>query len=232
MKLRKISSLVLVVLILMSMTVTAFAADSTITYTGKDKFEFAPGSEYTTSDLFDGFKGVMPGDERSETITIKNTSKSCDYIIVSMRAELHNELPESNKDANPMHQTVKDEAGSLAQMHKFLANMHLVVKNGSTVIFEGTADQLDGLEKAVKLGTLRRNKSMTLTADLTVDMDMGNEFQNFAGEVDWVFSVEERNDPDKPKTGDETRILPYILLLTVGVTGMAVLLIGKRKRQN
>ena len=43
---------------------TAFAADSSITYVnGAEKFVFVP-----SDDLFDNFKGVMPGDE----ITQKN----------------------------------------------------------------------------------------------------------------------------------------------------------------
>ena len=58
--LRTLSALLLALVLL---AVPVLAADSSVTYQGgAEKFVFLPGSEYTDSDLFDGFKGAMPGD--------------------------------------------------------------------------------------------------------------------------------------------------------------------------
>ena len=89
---RNLSSLLLALVMVLSMSVTAFAADSTITFKGaQEGFDFQPGSEYTTTDLFDSFKDVMPGDKLSETIQIKNEASDCDYIKLYMRAVVHDE---------------------------------------------------------------------------------------------------------------------------------------------
>ena len=75
---RAVTSLALMLLVIMSMTAGAFAADSTITFRGQaEGFGFQPGSQYTTTDLFDGFKNVMPGDVLTEEITFV---KDCDFV--------------------------------------------------------------------------------------------------------------------------------------------------------
>ena len=76
---KRVYSLVLALVLVMSLGITAYAADSVIRFKGVKKgFGFAPGSEYTTSDLFDGFKNVMPGDHLEEKIYIENDAKDCD----------------------------------------------------------------------------------------------------------------------------------------------------------
>lgn len=84
-------SLLLALMLMMSMTVTAFAAESSVTFESGKVIAFEPGSVYTETDLFDNFKGVMPGDTLSEEVTIQNKSNDCDYIKVYMRAVLHDE---------------------------------------------------------------------------------------------------------------------------------------------
>ena len=85
----KLSSLLLALVMVFSMSVTAFAADSTITFKGlQEGFEAQPGSEYTDTDLFQNFKNVMPGDKLTETIQIKNEATDCDYIKVYPRSRL------------------------------------------------------------------------------------------------------------------------------------------------
>ena len=91
--LKTIFSMVLMLTMLMSLATTAFAASpSTITFKGAEEgFEFQPGSEYTDTDLFGKFKKVMPGDELTEEITLKNAATDCDYIKVYMKAVVHDE---------------------------------------------------------------------------------------------------------------------------------------------
>ena len=51
---------------------SALAAASVSYEGGAEKFVFLPGSEYSASDLFESFKNVLPGDELTQTITVRN----------------------------------------------------------------------------------------------------------------------------------------------------------------
>ena len=89
---KKIPAILLSLLMILSLSVTALADDSTLTFRGVDKgFDAAPGSKYTTTDLFDGFKDVMPGDQLTETVRISNEAGDCDYIKLYLRMVLHDE---------------------------------------------------------------------------------------------------------------------------------------------
>lgn len=284
---KKLSAFFMVmVLVISTFVTTAFAAESTITYKGRsagNMIEFAPGSLYTKTDLFENMKDVMPGDTRTEIVTIKNEYSGCDYIKVYMRAVLHDE---DNNLISPkvMEELIARQADSenaedqamseLAYMNDFLKQLKLTVKNGEKTVYEGHPDSLEtGFENGnVALGTLRRNKSMTLDVVLEVPLEMDNRYADRIGEVDWIFVVEERNDPDDddddnggggggskpspdgpgqkievvepiepqapailpnlPKTGDDTVMWPYLVLLGVGVLGMLATVMKKRKKEN
>ena len=74
------------------LSAVTFAADSTVTYLGKeDLFEFSPESYYTDSDLFQNTKQMLPGDSVSQTIVVKNQCKDCDYIKIWIGNLLHDE---------------------------------------------------------------------------------------------------------------------------------------------
>jgi len=201
-------SFLLVLLMVMGLSVTAFAAESTVTFESGRIIAFAPGSDYTKSDLFDNFKDVMPGDTLSETITVQNNSNDCDYIKVYMRAVLHDDT------GNPISDEVFEELRSdarrgadteLEYMYDFLSQLSMTVKNGTTVIYNASPDELDGLTDNVYLGTLRKGETLKLDVELNVPIEMGNEYANRIGEVDWVFVVEGFDDPTPP-TDDDTML--------------------------
>ena len=82
---KKSISFILMLLLVMSFATTAFAADSSITFTGfSSGFEFQPGSEYTATDLFGNFKNVMPGDTVSKIVTVENTGDHPLYLRVKL----------------------------------------------------------------------------------------------------------------------------------------------------
>lgn len=198
-------SLLLALMLMMSMTVTAFAAESSVTFESGKVIAFEPGSVYTETDLFDNFKGVMPGDTLSEEVTIQNKSNDCDYIKVYMRAVLHDE------NGNPISDKVLAElrsderrgaASELEYMHDFLSQLSMTVKSGGKVIYDASPDELDGLSDNVYLGTLRKGESAKLDVQLTVPIEMGNEYADRIGEVDWVFVVEGFDDPVDPPDDD------------------------------
>ena len=98
--------------------------------------------------------------------------------------------------------------------------------------FEGTAEELDGLAENVLLGTFEKGDSTVLTAKLSVPIELGNEYANRVGEVDWVFVAEELNNP-APETGDTTNANPYVGLLVaagVAVVGLGGFMFYKKKK--
>ena len=221
---KRISTLLLALTFVLHLSVTAFAATSYVEYSGHNIFGFGPGSEYTETDLFDNFKDVMPGDVRTETITVSNTARCCDFIKVYMRAVAHNE------QTNPLSPKV-EETESVASMSDFLSQLSMRVWDGDKLIYEASPDELDGLRSNVYLGTLRRNQSLELRVELVIPTDLGNEYANRVGEVDWVFVIEEFDDsnPDVPKTGDESHVLLYATLMGISLMGLVLLLCFRRK---
>lgn len=233
---KRFATLLMALVMVLSLAMAVSAAGSSVTYKGNgDFFVVEPGSVYTDTDMFENFKGVMPGDVLEETITIKNEYKGCDYIKVSIRGLLH------DGDGNPISPKVleelkadqrNEELTELEYMHDFLDRLELKVMQGNKLIYKGYPSSLDdGLRDDVYLGSLRYGKSMTLDVTLKVPIELSNEYADRIGEVDWVFVISEFDDEDA-KTGDETMILPYVLMFAVAVVGLGVLVLGKRRKKN
>ena len=196
---KAITSLVLMLLVVMSMSLTAFAASPSITFEGFSKgFDFQPGSEYTETDLFNNFKNVMPGDTVTETITFTNSATDCDFVNLYMRAEAHDEMDNPLTYSETFENTDgKDQANipgqrdeTVATMTDFLSKLSMKVWNGTELIYDASPDQLDGLKSNKLLGTFRTGETATLKVELAVPADLGNEYANRVGEVDWIFHVE------------------------------------------
>ena len=180
-------SLVLAVITLLGIPSTVLAADASINFLGEKGFEFQPGSEYTATDLFDNFKNVLPGDTVRQTITFTNSARDCDVANLYMRAVTHNE------ETNPLSEKAA-ETETVATMSEFLSKLSMKVWNGEELIYEASPDQLDGLKNNVYLGSFRTGEKTTLTVELTVPADLGNEYMNRVGEVDWIFHAETYNE--------------------------------------
>ena len=184
---KTIFSLVLTLLLTVSLATSAFATSS-ITFKGfSDGFDFQPGSEYTETDLFDGFKNVMPGDTVTDTITFTNEATDCDYVNLYMRAKAHDEA------GNPLSEKVAEKE-TVATMTEFLSQLSMKVWNGTELIYDASPDQLDGLQNNTLLGTFRTGDTTTLKVELTVPIELDNRFANRVGEVDWIFHVEAYNE--------------------------------------
>jgi len=226
--LRTVFSLLLATVLVFSLASTAFAADSAINFNGKDvSFEALPGSEYTSSDLFDGFKNVMPGDKLTETVTITNNSEDCEYIKLYMQAVAH------DAEGNPLtydeafeNEDGKDQTGvdgerdeTEVTMADFLAQLSMRIYNGETLIFDASLDELDGFTDPVLLGDVAKGESIVLTVELDVPIELGNEYAYRVGEVDWLFTVEGLKDLTVKKewAGDSGSIKDRPLSVTVAL---------------
>ena len=201
----KAFSFLLAMMMVTGLSSTALAAESSVSFEDGKLIAFEPGSVYTDSDLFDNFKGIMPGDSRSEEDTIQNKSDDCDYIKVYLRAVLHDEAgtPIIDKVLEELRNDERrGETSELAYMHDFLSQLSMTVKNGTEEIYNVSPDEPGGLAENVCLGTIRKGESLKLDVELSVPITMGNEYANRIGEVEWVFVVEGFDDPTPPPDDD------------------------------
>ena len=225
---KTIASLVMMLVLLLGIGAPAYA-DGIVSYQGgAEKFVFLPGSSYTDTDLFDGFKNVMPGDTLTQTVEVRNRFLSTGSVRIYLRAVAHDE------QTNPLSEAVAASGETVATMSDFLSQLHMEVWQGDSCIFTGSPDELDGLKNNVLLGTVARFKSTTLTIKLEVPAELGNEYANRVGEVDWVFTAEELDPQGNPKTGDTSNLTLWIVVMVVCLVAIAVVafLVLKKKRQN
>ena len=211
---KRIAGLLAVVL-LVGLTAMPAAAEGTVTYEGNAReFIFAPGSDYSPTDLFTDFKDVMPGDTLIQGITIRNTVSKNVKIKLYMRS-----------------------LGAQEGSEEFLSQLHLTVnQKGASQLFDAPASQTAQLTDWVYLGTVYSGGTIDLDVTLEVPVTLDNRFQDAIGYLDWQFRVEELpvedGDPS-PNTGDNTALWLYAGLAGGSAVGLAVLfLVGKRRKQN
>ena len=212
-RLAKFCTFLMVLVMVFGLCTTAYAAGS-VTYDGDaNKFIFAPGSDYSPTDLFSDFKNVMPGDTLTEQILIKNDTSNQVKIKVYMRS-----------------------LGAQESTDDFLAQMNLTVEQkDDSILFAAPADETAQLTDWVYLGTVYSGGEITLDVTLEVPITMGNDYQNEIGYIDWEFKVEElpieSTDPKPPQTGDTSNLFLYAGLMIFSLVGLIVLLATKRRKQ-
>ena len=238
---KTIASLVMMLVLLLGIGAPAYALDGNVTYEGgAEKFVFTPGSYYTDTDLFDGFKNVMPGDELVQIIEVKNGFFGTGSVNIYLRAVAHDEVDNPLTYSKSFEDLAgKDQAGipgqrdeTVESMTKFLNQLEMkVYKQDGTCIFSGSP--ADGWEKNILLANVPRGKSITLTVVLGVPTTMGNDFANRVGEVDWVFTAEELDPQGNPKTGDTSNLVLWIVVMVVCLAAIAVVafLVLKKKKK-
>lgn len=215
---KKVVSLFLVLGLIVGLAVPANAGS--ITYTGNaGEFIFAPGSEYSPTDLFTNFKDVMPGDHLTQIITVRNHANHEAKVKIYIRSH-----------------------GAHEGSEEFLSMLHMTVRvaddNTMGYMFDAAADETAQLTDWVCLGTLYSGGEVNIEVTLDVPVEMGNEHQDAIGYLDWEFYVEEYPvDPDDPKppsqTGDKAPIGPVIAVMAVSAVCIAILifLLIKRKKK-
>lgn len=215
---KKIISMLISLLVATAMTcglsISAYAA-GTVTYSAdSSKFIFEPGSSHSPTDLFTEYKGLMPGDSVRQDITVKNDSSYGVKVKLYVRS----------------HGAHEDSVDFLSKLHLTVAKSE---NNEMAYMFDAAADQTGGMTDWVYLGTLYSGGEVNLILNLDIPIELGNEYQDAIGYIDWEFKAEELpidpDDPKPPQTGDNSNLYLYAMLASV--SGIAlVILIPKRKK--
>ena len=243
----RLLSLGLVLIAVAVLTIPVLAADAVVRRDGTSGLVIeTTGSGYTDTDLFNNFKDVMPGDERTETITIKNSVNGFDYVKLYIRAEAHDEEgnpltysePFENEDGHDQADIDGARDETVVTMADFLSKLtmevYLVNADGTKQsIFSASPDQTAQLTDNVLLGTFAKGKSAKLEAVLTVPAGLGNEYAYRVGEVDWVFTVEGFNN-EKPLIPTGQLNWPVAVFGALGVLLIAggVVVLTKKKKHD
>ena len=215
---KKIITAFLALLIFVSAMLQISAEGGKVTYDGKAKdFIFEDGSKYSPTDLFASFKGVMPGDSITQKITVKNDADNKVKVKIYLRS-----------------------LGANEDSEEFLSQLRLRVQKSSenemAYMFDAAASEKAQLTDWVCLGTLYSGGEVNLNVILDVPVELGNEFQNKIGYLDWEFMIEEfpieSDDPKPPQTGDDGKIGIWISLAIISLVILIVLIFGRKRKKD
>lgn len=210
---KNLLTLLLVLVIVLPFSV--YAQNSSVIYSGDSgNFIFNSLSSENPTDLFNSFKGVMPGDTVTQTITVKNKASNKVKVKIYIRS-----LGASEEDVD------------------FLSQLHLKVKKGSSndmaYMFDAAANETAGLESWVEIGTLYSGGEVNLDIILEVPTELGSEFSDKKGEIIWEFKVEEYaiedTDPTPPPTGDKSTALIIGMSFAIVLIFILFFLFKRRK---
>ena len=208
--------LICLLLVLGLSTSMVYASEGNVTYSGDaGEFVFGPGSEYSLTDLFTEFKGVMPGDVLTQKIVVKNDASKKVKVNIYMRSlGAHG-----------------DSVDFLSQLGLRVAKS---VNNDMAYMFDASADSTEGLSDWVLLGTLYSGGIVNLDVELLVPVELDNQYMNQVGYLDWQFMVEELpvkpTDPNPPGTGDKSSAGLYVGLMGISLFVLFIL-VKKRKEE-
>lgn len=214
---RRLISLFAALSLLLCLAIGVSAEDSNVIYSGNaGKFVFSPGSNHSLTDLFLNFKGVMPGDSLRQRITVKNNASNNVKVKIYIRSLGADEFSE-----------------------EFLSQLHLRVakseENDMAYMFDAAASETAQLTDWVCLGMLYSGGIVNLDVTLDVPVTLDNEFQNQSGTIDWMFKIEEfpieDTDPKPAPTGDDTALLPAMIVMTVSAAALILLIFFYKRKQ-
>lgn len=210
-------AILLCALMLLSCVTPVLAAEGNVTYSGNSgSIIFAPGSDYSPTDLFPNFKDVMPGDSLTQPITVKNNADKKVKVRIFIRA-----------------------LGAHPDSEEFLGRLRLRVEKSSNntmeYMFDAAASETAQLTDWVYLGTLYSGGEVNLNVILDVPTSLDNRHQEQIGYLDWEFLIEEHevepDDPEPPKTGDESQLGLWIGLMGLSLVGILLLLILRKREK-
>lgn len=172
-----------------------------VTYLGKEK-----GFDITSkkTDLFAGYKNLLPGCSRTQKIYIENDSE--ETVEIFLRADTAEQNRMSKKQLKLVEQMLKQYAAIEITYGKETIYKGPVYGNPDKKSAAMKNDTMknnsiknDSMKNDISLGTFKANKEKTLTVKLSMDPAMDNEFMSLTGKVKWIFTAEGKDNTDSDK---------------------------------
>ena len=208
---KKMFAVVLALILALGMAGSALASAAVrLKIDSRDQvyFEFQPES----TNLFENFKNLMPGDTVAQDIEVKNLGGH--IVRIWLRAD-----PVSEQDQD------------------FLNQLKLTVTASNSNIFEATAGEQDGLAPTEKnpygvvLGTFKHGGKVNLEAKIEVPIELDSQYMGRVGVVPWTFTIEQVDLGDTPETGDAFTLWVWVAVAAVLAACIVFLLVKQRKQR-
>lgn len=165
---------------------------SVIYQLGAEKFVTLPDE-----DLFKGFKGLMPGDTRTQVIHIGNEDEKTSFIyLYALQAD---------EDAfeSAEQKAISDELMQLLTVTITNEKDDSVIYSGKLYGEEGSFSMY-GEAQAICLGGFAQGESADLTVELQVPTELNNRYADAVGKIKWIFTCSQEDPPVEQPTQPPT----------------------------
>ncbi len=177
-------------------------------------------------DFFQNFQRLMPGTSYTDQASISNSSEQAIELFFR-----------TGYDAS------QEDAASL------LESLKLTIQYNQKTLYQGNL-KAEALEEGISLGIFAPGASGEMQYTITVPKELTNSFARRQAEVIWTYSMKEASlsvtpDPTTSvhtgsdtgtaspvKTGDETSVFQWILLLFAGAVLIGIGVFWKRRKQH
>ena len=212
--------------------------NSYITFEGdktSGRFSFGPGASFSSTDLFVGLRDLMPGDTKTQTITVNNYATDKIELVLYIKSDW-----ESDNESELLGDKINITFTADGNAEDFdTSPISEEQRNGWVLVGEinsagGSAVQ--DLSEWTYLGTLHVGGSVDVKATVDVPITLGNGYQEKTGRVEILVQAEVRPDSryqqgygSGGKTGDTASILVWLVLIAVSAD--ILFLIWKKRRE-
>ena len=204
-----------------------------VTFTADNKME----SNFGQSDMDEAVSGMQPGDNITFTLYLESQSENITdwYLTNEVVNSLEDKSANSDTGGGAYTYYLAYEGSNRSQV---LFDSDTVGGEGSD---EGLREATGALQDYVYLDTLNPGQSGTITLRIALDGEtQGNNYQDTLADLQMRFAVEVRepitrverepNETPPPgrtlivRTGDDTNLVPYVVVMAV--SGMLFLVLG------
>ncbi|MGN1456874.1 MAG: LPXTG cell wall anchor domain-containing protein [Acutalibacteraceae bacterium] len=183
--------------------------------------------ELNDGDLFANFKDLMPGETRSQEITVTNSWNKETEIFLN--AEYIRQQAEDDETYALIEKLLREKATiSITDGKGNIIYSGAVYGN-----YDVNSNGNNSMKNPISLGSFKPNETKSLYVNLSVDKNTDNNYKALLGSVKWVFSAEgTSSDIDIPKTGNDLNTVIYAFVTLISAVVLIFLVYFSRKKRS